>query len=364
MELVKSSYFPCDVTILLKDITGKIEGKDNKEREKLIQSGVSYSEMLPIEKIPSEKYMDLYKMSLDKFKEKTARAVGVLCEKLIEEKGNNIVLVSLARAGIPVGILMKDYIKNTYGYNIQHYSISIIRGRGIDKNAMKYILDRHTAESIQFVDGWTGKGAILTELKKDLEEYPNVSNELAVLADPANICRLCGTHDDFLIPCSCLNSIVSGLISRSVLNDKLIDTNAGDFHGAVFYKEFMNNDVSQQFIDTISAFWKDDGDFSKQCREGKKDIREPEGLTGLEEVKLIQKEFGLKDINLIKPSIGETTRVLLRRMPWKILVRDKNDKVNIGHILELAQEKGVEVIEYPSLKNYNCIGMIKQMADA
>ena len=33
--------------------------------------------------------------------------------------------------------------------------------------------------------------------------------------------------------------------------------------------------------------------------------------------------FGIDDINLIKPGIGETTRVLLRRIPWKVLIDER-----------------------------------------
>ena len=54
---------------------------------------------------------------------------------------------------------------------------------------------------------WTDgsvKGAILNELKKDLAQYEGVSSDIAVIADPANVTELCGTHDDILIPSSCL----------------------------------------------------------------------------------------------------------------------------------------------------------------
>ena len=44
-----SSYRPEDVTILLKDITGMITPLGTEERERRIQSGTHYSEMLPIE---------------------------------------------------------------------------------------------------------------------------------------------------------------------------------------------------------------------------------------------------------------------------------------------------------------------------
>ena len=59
--------------------------------------------------------------------------------------------------------------------------------------------------------------------------------------------------------------------------------------------------------------------------------------------------------------MGETTRVLLRRIPYKILVKNKNDK-NLDHIFVLANEKNVEIEEVP-LKGYSCCGIIKNMKD-
>lgn len=115
----------------------------------------------------------------------------------------------------------KIYCKK-YQVNVPHYSISIIRGRGIDNNAMKYLLSRYEPGQLLFVDGWIGKGAILNELKKDLAQYEGVSSDIAVIADPANVTELCGTHDDILIPSSCLNSTVSGLISRTFLRSDII----------------------------------------------------------------------------------------------------------------------------------------------
>ena len=44
-----STYDPADVTLLLKDITGRVEPQPASVRERLIQSGVHYCEMLPLE---------------------------------------------------------------------------------------------------------------------------------------------------------------------------------------------------------------------------------------------------------------------------------------------------------------------------
>ncbi len=347
-----STYKKEDVVILLKDITGLVEPQSTEEREKEIQGGRHYCEMLPIEYEPSEAYEKAFEDALRRYSSVTAAAVASVAQKIWKKKGKNVALVSLARAGTPIGILIKRYIREKYGVNVKHYTISIIRGRGIDKNALNYILSKHLRKDIQFVDGWTGKGAIQNELNKAMKDYPEVDPHLAVLSDPANITELCGTHDDFLIASSCLNSTVSGLLSRTFLREDIIGPE--DYHGAVFYNELKEKDVTYHFIESIQKSFRVDG------LEDDKNIRTD--LSALEEVKQIACEYGVRDINLIKPSIGEATRVLLRRLPWKMLVQSLNDEEHLGHLYQLAKEKGVEVVEYP-LKHYRACGIIKSLAD-
>lgn len=349
---MRSSYSEDDVILLLKDITGMVEPQPTEEREKLIQSGKHYCEMLPIEYVPTQKYMEVYQEALEKYSKITAAAIGRLSEKIIQQKGQDVVLVSLARAGIPIGILIKRYIKYKYNIDVCHYSISIIRGRGIDDNAMKYMLKKHKPEQLLFVDGWIGKGAILNELKKDISAYEGVSADIAVVADPANVTELCGTHDDILIPSSCLNSTVSGLVSRTFLRDDIIGKD--DFHGSVYYGELKDSDLSYDFIHAIEQYFDADLEWKEEKVEG----------LGVDEVKKIAKEFDIDDINLVKPGIGETTRVLLRRVPWIVLI-DENYKGNpiLSHVVRLAEEKNVPIQYYP-LKHYKCCGIIKKLADA
>ena len=59
--------------------------------------------------------------------------------------------------------------------------------------------------------------------------------------------------------------------------------------------------------------------------------------TAAEEVTQICRVFGVRDRNLVKPSIGEATRVRLRRMPWKILVHSLDDEAHLGHLYQLAR---------------------------
>lgn len=351
---MESSYLKEDVILLLKDISGLVTPLPTRERERLIQSGVHYCEMLPLEYKPTERYMKAYSAALESYAQITAQAVCQVAEKLYDAiLGDEIVLVSLARAGIPIGILIKRYLEHKYKKKVFHYSISIIRGRGIDQNAIDYILRQHQPDSIRFVDGWIGKGAIQRELSAALAPYPELNPTLAVLSDPANITDMCGTHEDILIPSSCLNSTVSGLISRTFLRRDIIGDE--DFHGAAYYRELAQEDLSYEFIHAIEKYF----DFDTQIIN-----TTPSGITGLKEVEEIGMHFQISDINFIKPGIGEATRVLIRRVPWKLLIRTgERENPKLAHLLQLAREKEVSVEEYP-LHNYIACGIIRELADA
>lgn len=168
------SYPEQDVTFLLKDLSSIEMEKSTEERERSIQSGAHYSEMLPIEYKPTASYMTLFYQSLEESKEKVAEAVAVVAEQIVKKRGFQTVLCSLARAGTPIGVLIKRYIRKTYGVDLPHYSISIIRDRGIDENALHYMLKEHPGFEIAFIDGWTGKGAISKELQKAVLDFEKV----------------------------------------------------------------------------------------------------------------------------------------------------------------------------------------------
>ena len=368
--IFSGSYPAEDVVFLLKDISHLIVEQDNEFRENAIQSGIHYSEMLPIEYNPSKEYMDIFYSTLKHSKTKLASLVSILSEKIIEARGKNIVLVSLARAGTPIGILIKRYIQFKYNISLPHYSISIIRDKGIDKNALNYLLKNHPQAKIQFIDGWTGKGVIQHTLTKACKEYYEefnitLNSNLAVLSDPAYCTIIYGTREDFLIPSACLNSTVSGLVSRTVLNDNYILSN--DFHGTKFYKELLPVDVSNFYIDEIcNCFSGLDKNYMYNLSNVPNTTEVAPGIEfngnslnckGLRDIESIKHKFNINNINLIKPGIGETTRVLLRRIPWKILV-DSFDNPNLKHIFKLAQEKDIPVEIYSNM-GYSCCGIIK-----
>ncbi|MEV5970967.1 phosphoribosyltransferase [Streptomyces sp. NPDC051921] len=350
-----SSYAPEEVGWLLQDLSDVELEAPTEEREEAIQSGgAHYAESLPVEYQPDARYQELFRTALDGSAARIARAVGTVTETVLAERSPRPVLVSLARAGTPVGVLMRRWARHRHGLELPHYAVSIVRGRGIDTNALRWLAEHHEPSDVVFVDGWTGKGAITRELADALRDFPGFSPEIAVLADPGSCVRTYGTREDFLIPSACLNSTVSGLISRTVLRSDLVGPH--DFHGAKFYRELAGADVSGAFLDAVAArFDEVAGAVDADVKELLAADRTPtwEGWAAVER---ISTTYGINDVNLVKPGVGETTRVLLRRVPWKILAK-RGAGADLAHVRLLAEQRGVPVEEVDELP-YSCVGLI------
>ncbi|MFE9306590.1 phosphoribosyltransferase [Streptomyces sp. NPDC006706] len=370
-----SSYAPDEVGWLLQDLSEATLEAPTEEREEAIQSGgAHYAESLPVEYQPSEQYQELFHTALTASAARIARAVGVVTETILAElplrRGNPAgteetpgagpVLVSLARAGTPVGVLMRRWARFRHGRDLPHYAVSIVRGRGIDTNALRWLAAHHDPRDVVFVDGWTGKGAItreLTQAIREFEEREGITGfdpEIAVLADPGSCVRTYGTREDFLIPSACLNSTVSGLISRTVLRADLVGPH--DFHGAKFYRELAGADVSNVFLGAVSQCFPEVADSVDTAAKELLSTDRTPTWEGWAAVERISEEHGIHDVNLVKPGVGETTRVLLRRVPWRILAR-AGAGADLDHVRLLAAQRGVPVEEVDELP-YSCVGLI------
>ncbi|WP_427138038.1 cysteine protease StiP family protein [Psychrobacillus psychrodurans] len=359
--LVKSSYSKEDITFLLKDLSDVQIESSVESREQLFQTGSHYSETLPIENRPTSEYTELYQQAMQDSADHIAQLVGVLCRRVRRYAGtDDVVIVSLARAGSPIGILMKRYAEKFLKLKWPHFSISILRGKGIDEKAVRTIREHYPKSHIQFVDGWTGKGAIQNELTKSTQKLNaaydlNLNDDLAVLTDPGECATLFATREDFLIPNACLNSTVSGLVSRTVLNNAFQD--ADDYHGAKYYDDLEEMDVSNEFIENISSRFQEQEPIITELIK-KFPITNIRTWKGMQEVESIASKFYKNaDISKVKPSVGETTRVLLRRKPFKILLSDDKHP-SLRHILLLCKEKNIPTEIVPGLF-YLAIGLIE-----
>lgn len=349
---VQGTYTNNDCIFLLKDVTDEVKEISIEEKENLISSGLSYSECLTTEMQIDKEYNELFLTLLSNNAVNIAEYIRTISESIYNEKGKETVIVSLARAGTPFGVLIKDYLKFKYGVSIPHYSVSIIRGKGIDENAIIYILSKHPNCKIQFIDSWTGKGSITFELQKAMKDFNSkydvkIDDNLAVLADPAKISRICGTRKDIIIPNCCLNSTVSGLVSRTYHNPSIIKDN--DFHGAKVYWHLKDTDYTNLFLDTVRKEF-----LNINCDS----IYYENENYGQKTIKLISEEFNVKNENKIKLSIGESSRVLIRRTPRCILIKNM-DNPDVKHLIILAESKKVPIIKYDKT-DYEAIALIKE----
>ena len=356
------SYRSGDVSFLLKplDLTDFV---DIHDKEKLIQSGQRhYSEMLSPESLPSERYLHVFRQACKANMARMAQDCLTLAQLIAARRTGAITLVSLARAGTPVGVVLK-HLLTSMAREVSHYSVSIIRDRGIDQVALEHILAQgHAPESIVFIDGWTGKGVISRELEAAIAEFNArrgtcIDGGLYVLSDLAGSAACAASCDDYLIPSSILNATVSGLISRSILNDSI---GPGDFHGCVYYKQFEPQDQSQRFADELIAHAlklpgaQSAGTPAPMDKQLAAEVSRNymQGALAL---------HGIVDINMVKPGIGEATRVLLRRSPRLLIVRD-SDAVDVAHLVLLAQEKNIPVMVDPALP-YHAVSLIRSALD-
>lgn len=346
------SYHQDDVTFLLKPAA--IDYVDVAEKEQLIQSGRRhYSEMLSPEKVPSPTYMRLYDQALARNARRLNGDIRRVASDMLENVAGVPVIVSLARAGTPIGVLLQRTFLRA-GLQTSHYSVSIIRGRGIDMVAMEEIAARHGKRDIVFVDGWTGKGAIATELQSALQGT-GIVPRLAVVADPAGCAKMASTTDDYVIPSGILNGIVSGLVSRSVLNDDVVGV--GDYHACLHQTHLAEHDRTLAFIDAIMA--------AEPVIEGTKWTPAEAArarTASARTISDIMREQHVDDVNRVKPGIAEATRAILRRLPHSVHLRDEGD-VDTLHVVELAREANVPIHRLPAESPYRAITVIRSVAE-
>ena len=356
------SYREGDVEFLLKRLA-LADFVDVGEKEALIQSGRRhYSEMLSPERAPSTRYLALFDEACRINGERMARDCLRLAGLVAQRRSGPVTLVSLARGGTPVGVVLKRLLESVHGRATAHYSVSIVRDRGIDANALRHILAQgHAPASLVFVDGWTGKGVIARELAASIARF-NADNDVAldaglyVLSDLAGAAACAASCEDYLIPSSILNATVSGLVSRSVLSEAI---GPDDFHGCVLYDAFASEDRSRSFVDTLERLA-----LAQAGQEAPLEAADTGAAAARSRayIAAARQRYGIADVNLVKPGIGEATRVLLRRVPRLLLLRDPHNPA-LAHLRLLAEEKDVPVEIDPALP-YQAVSLIRSALDA
>ena len=332
--MFSGSYNSDDVEFLLKPI--EIPYTSVEEKEQRLQSGIHYSEMLSYEGKPSQEYEKFFQQSIQRNGGLLAYHVQQMAKMVLQSKPKPVI-VSIARAGTPIGVLLKQAIK-LENFNAKHFSISLLRGRGVDTNALTYIAANFDSKDVIFVDGWCGKGGIYRELIRSVKTFnathgTQFSTNMYVVSDPLGITDTYVTREDYLIPNAVLNSTVSGLVSRTILNREYVGPN--DYHGCVVFDELKDVDRSMSFVKDISRNFIDHAQ-----------VEHPTSTTPNVSFNSVfnrlPTEFSTRSPHLIKPGVGEATRSLLRRQTELMFVENMDDD-HIQHLIFLAKSKNVPI---------------------
>ena len=347
-SVLSGSYASSDVQFLLKPVT--MATTEVSEKERLIQSGTChYSEMIGEEALPDSDYMDLFHAAFNANAKRLAVDLSRLASALASRHPAGMVLASLARAGTPPGVILHRLLADR-GAHSPHYSISIIRDRGVDTVAIDHIRDKHPNLPIVFIDGWTGKGTMARELQRYIDVYNTergtaLDPGLVVVTDLCGEAALAATDEDYLIPSGILGGIVSGLVSRSILNNKVVGP--GDFHACTVLGHLKPHDLSRWFVDTVTELARAnraEADRAPPCG-----VFQASGRSAIIRLMaLLAEHYGITDKGRIKPGIGEATRALLRRVPKAIVVRDIHGS-QVRHLVHLARKRGADVHEDKNL---------------
>jgi hypothetical protein len=360
--MLTHSFRDSDVTVLLHPVEPVFLSIEEKEEK--IQSGVHYSRLLSKESTPKPEYLDLFDQQVANFGKELALDALKLAG-MIALRRENPVLVSLVRAGTPVGVILKRLL-NQVGYAAPHFTVSIVRDRGLDMAAISAILDMgHKPQDLVFIDGWTGKGVIRRELSRTLASagprFDGIHDELYVIGDIAGVADYAATRRDTLIPSCLLNAPVSGLISRSVTRDDA----GSEGHGAAYLDNLKAVDRSLSFVDAImdvAPAFTLDSLMELGAKSLKSSFLRKHAAADMRRLLTsIKADFGITDANMIKPGIGEASRVLLRRVPDRLLLSSRECPA-VAHLIELANARQIPIQVVAGMP-VSAVALIKDVAN-
>ena len=362
LSVFSGSYAPEDVTFLLKCV--QLDPTPVEEKERLIQTGAAhYSEMISEEGRPDARYLTLFEEACGPGVPRLARDVRALTGQVLDlirtgRLNERVTLCSLVRAGVPYGVLLRRDLKRA-GVDVAHFGVSIIRDRGLDEVAMARVLSDRPADGVIFVDGWTGKGAISTELDRSWGEIFGRAPFLAVIADPCGRAGLCASREDWLIPSGILGGNVSGLISRSILRSDLIAD--GDFHGCLFLDHLSDLDVSAAFVDRVDAQLRAMATGVPMDAQARPEVAGLFRVAADDAINAIASRFQIENRNRIKPGIAEATRAVLRRRPDFVLLRSAKGDPDLAALFHLCERDQIKVLEDAALTGpYKAITVIRE----
>lgn len=353
-----STFKPEDVTLLL-TLNTSVNFVSKDVKELLIGKGEQhYSELLMVEEPPSREQLAEFNRLMNQYTYRISlgKSINGLADAIYNkaQDKNNIVLASLIRAGLPLGVLIKRSIEIRYKVKVSHYAISIIRDIGLDEVAFEHIISKHGSEcDLFFVDGWTGKGTIFNQLRESWKQLGQPRGmptfKLVVFNDINHIADIYATDADGILPFGILNSVISGLLSRS------IKPTQGNFHECVVYKNLREYDITNYFLDQITEIFDKFDSLPATVNTFRKEQNDRRTNAVID---YVMEEYEVTDELKVKPTISECTRALLRRKPKAIICSGSSGSI-YNFLDSFAKPLGLEIMIDNNILPYEAIAILE-----
>lgn len=349
-EILESSFFKHECRFLLVGISQMNEYPKIVKKRMGFLSSADESGIIAAESLPKDDMLDIYyKYSQFSHIASLVAKVGECIYCKYEKCG--FVLVSFSGSGAPFGILLKRYLEEFYGIEIEHYSISITYDEGVDENALNYIRNAHPLQTMVFVDGWSGNGMVYNKLKESLEKYNEkyhtaILPHMAVLSDPARLIELRGTDYDQFIPYSVLGAVGRGLVGETCYCEDSI----ARYHVAVIHHKYEKYDKSMEFIDSVFKCFKEPA-FSWNNRTLAETAVSTIENTETADIDTLHNKLKKLFPNIdVKRQVclgtGETFHAILHEEPIVLLIDSYCCYGFVREMKQIAENRGIPVEQY------------------
>lgn len=288
---------------------------------------------------PPEFAYALYAEAMHRYSARVAGAVGLLAERILRRRGEDVALVSIVPHSIPCGILIRRYLRRFHGLCARHYAVSCLHGQ-LDDAAMREVLSRHDAASVQFILAWAGSGKVLSALQKEAERFPGLSGKAAALSDPAGLCLLHGTREDFLLPTAALGPAGWGLLSLPE------PPHRAGYCQAAYLENLASRDRSLEFLRAVSA------QMYKASPLGESELFPGGG----EEIRRLHAALHAGPGQLAC-GVSDTTRMLTSGGLRGVYLGKNSHSDTIGHLISLCRQMGVPCGQLP-FGHFNACGVL------
>lgn len=294
-----------------------------------------------VEYMPSEKYFASVRLLVDRAAPLVAQLSATLGDRLVERRGRGVVLVSIARAGVPIGILVKRWLRLRYSVAAPHYGVSVSAGL-IDESAVKWICRRHPPGDLQFLDAWTSKGTVQETLWRASARWQiaNLDPALAVLVDPACCAQTFATRKDVLLPSACLGAAMSGLLGATSPG-----LTPGGFHLATVSREMTDIDLTETFLSAVTIHLEAMAASRPVAGTRVSPASDDPRAWGRDHAVALARRYRAEDLDLVNVGICETTRAFFRRWPKLLIVNPRRAGPELHHLLQLARERAVPIAQ-------------------